>query len=580
MRQDARMRPIRGRNLDVRNTKTACACRANGIVAIGNAMLRSRSLDNPSPQCAVVACSTPLALFEQIIKFNIVYFYDVADFAPLLDEIMIAGWSDTMTVRPIGEDQGFILTWTRGAVTGETLVKSLDSFCGGDSFAEVCRRYHIPARVIDRACPADPAIAGVYRMRALLRAIRCDYREEFGIDPLARRIWTISGYAMQAYRKTLTKPLQNPVGVDSEYSHEMETFMRAAYRGAFVETRCDSQLTNLEGWDVNAEYPFATYALRMPTGQGYWTTDYAEWHRRIMEIPGFADVTIRSKHPTCITKRLRGGDVARTLSTRGVFTSLEILHALREGAKLVQFHRGLYFMHYDRSRSLQKFMQKCMRVKYATFNGAREAAKRVANVLTGKLGQKLAWPKSSIVYSDMPPEEGECEELHEGAFYKTIVHEDSDARLTFRAWVGWSALITAFGRIWLLEHVDATRSVYHDTDFVVPLVTPPSFVVNTAPVASAATVGYFTLRDTFPLVRFARKKCYAWQDVDGGVHARWAGFHAPSPQDRTDLLTGNRLPPRLPVPLDCVDHLVRPEITPVLPPPPIMEVNATEAQLA
>lgn len=553
MRQDARMRPIVGRNLDTHNTRVGCAHIASGLVAIGNAMLRSVRQDDNSPACRVIARRNCVDIFEQLIKFNIIYFYDVEKFAPMLDEIMSSSWADESSIRPIGDGQGFIVNWTRGNVAGEVLLKSLDCFCGGDSFSDACRRYLVPSRVVDKTSPADLAIAGVYRLRKLLRAVREEYRNRFGIDPLSRRIWTLSGYAFQAYRRTLPKPLQNPVGRDSNESRAMEQFMRSAYRGAFVECRCDSQLTNLEGWDVNGMYAFACDAIRFPTGPGFWTQDFPEWRRMVRVVPGFAEVTIRSRSETCITKRLRGGDVVRTRSTRGIFTSFEILHAQRDGAR-VTFHRGLFFLQHDRSRSLQKFMQKCMHLKYAApeGSGGRQAGKSLANVLTGKLGQKIAWPRQTYHYSSTPPAEGECEEIREGECYKTLLEEIPDARTTFRAWPGWAALITAFARIYLIEQRDVTRSVYSDTDFVVPLATPASFLLNTSPVANYASVGYFTLRDEFPLVRFARKKCYAWENPDGIIRARWAGKHAPNLAEKQELLAGELLPPRLPVPLDCL----------------------------
>ncbi len=550
------MRPIVGRNLDTRNTKVGCAFITGGLVAIGNAMLRSTRLDATNPASAIIACKNALEVFENLIKFDVVYFYDITQFAPLLDNVISAGWSDGSTLRPIGEGQGYILNWTRGEIVGEVLVKSLDGFCGGDPFSGACRRYGVPARVVDKSSPADCAIAGVFRLRMLLREVRAEYRGNFGIDPLAKRVWTLSGYSFQAFRKSMPATLQNPVGRDSAHSREMEEFMRSAYRGAFVETRCDSIMSNLQGWDVNGMYAFACDAIRFPTGQGYWTQDSREWFREVRRIPGFAEVTIHSRTKACVTKRLRGGEVARTLSTRGMFTSFEILHAIREGAR-VTFHRGLFFLQHDRSRSLQKFMSKCMKLKYSEpeGSGGRQSAKSIANTLTGKLGQKIAWPKQTLYYSDTPPDDGLCEEIREGECYKTIVEELADPRLTFRAWVGWAALITAFARIFLLENVDATRSVYHDTDFVVPTTMPAAFLANTAEIASYASVGYFTLRDEFTTVRFARKKCYAWEDPGGDIHVRWAGKHAPSTREKQDLLSGVLLPPRLPVPLDLLSHL-------------------------
>jgi len=379
----------------------------------------------------------------------------------------------------------------------------------------------------------------------LVSEVRRAWWENFSTDICKKRIYSLPSAAMVAYRmKFIQKPIENPFfllkyqkGKKPEIiiREKIEQFCREAYKGGFCNAESTDIYQNLLSFDVISEYPFAMKALRFPTGTAKWTKDETFFLNWCMYIPGIAKcVFFYEGNEIC---GVREGKLCRL---QGKFTetltSIEIYWILSHGGRIVEFLKGVVFSDFDRHNSLMRYENFCLKLKTSSTGGKRQSAKIAANSLYGKTGQKYRQKSKNFVYYTREEFDDKTLESKEKIIgYQIlengIIAETESESISPKPFMNvvWAALISAFGRIYLLSNAQETNSKYEDTDSLkIPALTE-QFRVNVAREIpdnlskelqnkmKYQNVGFFEYEYTFTEFRALAPKMYAGTYLDKGV---------------------------------------------------------------
>jgi len=337
----------------------------------------------------------------------------------------------------------------------------------------------------------------------------------------------------------------------------MEAFCRESYKGGFCNAEDTSLLENLEAFDVVSEYPFAILALRFPTGEAKWTSNLNLFLEYSLHIPSIGRGTFYCEYP--IICGIRDGKLVRLCGKfTETLTSLEIFTILRYGGHIINFEKGVLFSSYDTHNSLMRYEQKTIKIKCRSKGGKRVSSKKAANSIYGKTGQNYAQVSENYIYLNPDEIEGYLSQQTETqriSYFPTgaiaIESRPSESPKAFMN-VVWAALITAFGRIYLLENGIKTKSTYYDTDSIKCLDVSPEFKVNIArdipkgipeslkQALKYQQLGYFVKEKTFKRFRALAPKCYAGETVTGEKIIRIKGVPKEQREKMFELiLSGN-----------------------------------------
>lgn len=422
--------------------------------------------------------------FLRMSQFEVTYFYNLGyDSQYLANFAFESGeWTE---FRIESGSRLLGLKFSRDMYEQSFIVKDIFPFAEG-GLGDSCKEYKIEERkfAVDFDNSSDLDIRKHNEIDSIMclkltLAIRESWWENFGIDICAKKCYSLPSAAMKVYRTNFIKsPIENPFFLvkwnngrpEVVIRHELEAFVRQAYKGGFCNAEDMEIHENVKSYDVVSEYPFAITALRFPTGRAKWIDDYYEWIEYVKYIPGIANIQMYFDKPL-----LCGIREDKLVKLCGIFTetltSIEILYALSKGARILKFNRGVVFSDFDRHNSLARFERKCIRLKATSKGGRKISAKKAANSTYGKTGQKYFQEKTQFIYIRGEDELQEYLSQAEGVveYYEyenggIILEAEYNISPKPFMNVCWAALITAFGRIYLLDNAEKVNSIYEDTD--------------------------------------------------------------------------------------------------------------------
>jgi len=373
-------------------------------------------------------------------------------------------------------------------------------------------------------------------LHELIVIIRKQIFDAFHVDVLSRKFFSIATIAMNVFRANFINSSANLInpfillkidnsGKELIFNEKLYDFIKATYKGGFVNAFNTNTVENTRTCDISSSYPFGMSAIRFPTGFPEKTTDYNVFFEKTRKIPGFCLVRLKILKPfLCVHREdkliLCAGIVLEHI------TSFELDYVLsRYYAELIDFKEGIYFTEYDHYNSCLHFVLKLFSEKEKYLDSRREIYKYILNPLTGKFGQKpLMETKKYIKVNDFHEYQSDnCECIERNGSKFVIITEKTKTLKSFM-FVSWVSLITAFARIYLMQSVISTNANYCDTDslniFDYNLPKLESFLVKQK--GKKKQLGFFYTESEYRLFRALAPKLYASIDKNfvGGVKAK------------------------------------------------------------
>lgn len=261
-------------------------------------------------------------------------------------------------------------------------------------------------------------------------------------------------------------------GITKNYfSIEEEEFIRKGYFGGRVEIY---KFTNLEGnlnyFDVNSLYPSVMNFFEYPIGQKVWVLG----HESIMNYLrlgklGMIEAEIEQAEQLITIlpykKPDKKGTIFPTGKWKGIYTSVELLEAMNNGAKIT-FIKGIFLE--KKKRIFKEFVDDFYSLKQNSTGSKREIAKLLLNSCYGKTGQRRTKQKiimeKDIIDKDL--DLGDYEALGESGFY----YREEVSYRNRKVNPIYACFVTAYARIYLfrlMKKAGFDKCYYCDTDSLV-----------------------------------------------------------------------------------------------------------------
>lgn len=301
--------------------------------------------------------------------------------------------------------------------------------------------------------------------------------ELFRIDALSKKIFSLASLSMMLFRSNfVNNPIENSFLFTNEdefgyHLHENEfNFIHETYSGGYADVFSNNVYHDVVVFDINSSYPFQTTKLKFPVGKAYYTNSAEVFEEMTKEIAGFCKARIVfEKDKPYIPIKVEGKFQRAYGVWVGNISSIEYYY-LKEKSLEIDFLEGYYFLEYDKQESLKNFCQTLYKNKQtADSKSTREIYKILLNALTGKFGQNPYTEK--ILYSIMKITDFEGLSENSKIVYKkreNCVVKSTIEKLTLKPFmmVSWISLITALGRLQLLDMIEKTKAIACDTDSV------------------------------------------------------------------------------------------------------------------
>lgn len=322
------------------------------------------------------------------------------------------------------------------------------------------------------------------------------YRElvfdNYAIDVIDKKIYSLASLTMKVYRTNyIQQKIYNPfikVVFNSkmkkwEYyiNKHLESFVRKTYKGGYCGNRDNRKHYDLISFDINSSYPFQASRLKFPINEAIYTTSEDLFNDNTIEIEGFCNVDIDFMNGKYFIPIIRDdGKLGKTDGFwSGNITSIEFKYIKKYNIPY-SFNAGYYFEEYDKSESVKRFCleqyeRKRQEDLINPLSALREIYKTLMNALTGKFGQKMLMDQKTnykFILKD------EFERLNNDFDSKQICSD----KLDYEIWYiykkilkesiktyqipSWISLITALGRIQLLDMIHETNAICWDSDSV------------------------------------------------------------------------------------------------------------------
>lgn len=384
----------------------------------------------------------------------------------------------------------------------------------------------------------------------LLAEVLMRYRDsgirETGVDPLTKA--TIASYALAAYR---TRDM--PAGVIPCLTPTEEAFARRALKGGRTDVRQvlvefePGSGQSLKYADVNSMYPWVMNGCPLPCGEPRWALQ-DELDKLVTRLSsGTAPLCLvecrvvppRDLHHPVLVATDPDGRLRATLEPRdGVFTSVELQEALRQGYVVDRPSRALTFA--SSTDLFSSYIQRYYALKAeAAARGDRAGyalSKLMMNSLWGKFAQNI--PPDDVVTYKNPQQwfrdlslaacgKIDLEPMFTGDDYLVSrrSNERSAATNLSKTNVALAAFITSYGRLKLLSGLTplGARVAYHDTDSIIYTCAPG----ETDPLQYGTLLGEWkdeTAGD--PIISFCGlgPKTYAYRTLSGVEEVKSKGF--------------------------------------------------------
>jgi hypothetical protein len=373
-------------------------------------------------------------------------------------------------------------------------------------------------------------------LHELITIIRKQIFDAFKVDILKKKFFSIASIAMAVFRANFIKSNSSLINsflvlrIDNSskkllFNQKLYDFVKETYKGGFVNAFNTNTVENTRTCDISSSYPFAMSAIRFPTGFPEKTTDYSVFFEKTRSIPGFCYVKLKIISPFLCVHRENKLILCSGIVKEHI-TSFELDYVLsRHYAELIEFIEGIYFTSFDRTNSLLHFVIKLFSEKEKYTDSRREIYKYILNPLYGKFGQKpLMENKKYLKVLDFHEYQGgECECIERNGTKFVIITESTESLKSFM-FVSWASLISAFGRIYLMQSAIDTNANYVDTDslniFDQNLPKLESFLVK--PKGMKKILGFFYTESEYLLFRALAPKLYASIDKKyvGSVKAK------------------------------------------------------------
>ena len=350
--------------------------------------------------------------------------------------------------------------------------------------------------------------------------------DKFHVDMLDKKIFSLASLALKIYRVNYVKtPLSNSFfsltynkfdkTYDIKTNLELYEYVKSSYSGGYCEVFDNSFYEKGFCYDINSSYPFQVTKINFPIGKAYFTENYELFMENIQFIEGFCHVIIDfTSNSEFFIPVKKNGKFMRVKSIwEGKITSIELKYLLKHKIDF-EFKSGYYFLDYDTSKSLENYCLDNYKNKQNESDDSplREIFKILLNGLTGKFGQRIFNENTNYEFFtdldsannlDLNPELT-YQVFEKGEIFIRESKYETETKKPFM-FVSWSSLITAAGRIQLLDMIHLTKALYCDTDSVFTL-------SNSIP--TDKNLGGWKLEKEFSEFRCIAPKCYAYTLAD------------------------------------------------------------------
>lgn len=392
-----------------------------------------------------------------------------------------------------------------------------------NNFFETCNLFELQLH-----CESDIRITCelIFRYRKLVF-------EQYHLDILNKRIYSLASLTMKIYRANYITERINNSFLKSIYNKDtkkwsyyinshLEKFIRDSYRGGYCGNRDNKKHYNLKSYDINSSYPYQSTLYKFPIGKAYPTTNEEKFNENTNDINGFCQVEVDFNNPVYYLPVVRNdGMLGRNLGFwKGNLTSLE-LRWLKKYDIPYKFKFGYYFNEYDKSYSLRNFSNDnyFKKSKEKPDSALREIYKTILNALTGKFGQKMEFEQkidykfvSEEQFENVSDKDFDNKRIDENIWYifrKTL----KTSIKTFQI-PSWISLITASGRIQLMDMIINTNAYYWDSDSVYSEV---KNIPKDLPL-DENKLGYWKLEHNISRLRALAPKSYCFHDSDKNLY--------------------------------------------------------------
>lgn len=317
------------------------------------------------------------------------------------------------------------------------------------------------------------------------------------LDPLM--YVTIAGYAINVYR-TNHMPSESIQLLDkAKYD-----FVQKSFFGGRTECRqlyrkwslADVKKGNYaELYDITSQYAAVMLYDILPYGKISWVdvskiSSFEEWIKKLDDKLAIIECTFicnkKLYHPVLVAKD-KGKLIASLDITSGVYTSTELLEAIKQGYKITSITKALICSG-SRGKLFNSYIDKFaeMKIKYSPGNplenpGLRSLAKLMLVSLWGKFGQRDNYSQCAYFHRDDPLEWNKLLERYENDSisditinettenYICVTYVERYKRKNTHTNLMLASFITAGGRLRLYEHLSklGDRVMYHDTDSII-----------------------------------------------------------------------------------------------------------------
>lgn len=350
---------------------------------------------------------------------------------------------------------------------------------------------------------------------------------EFAID-FFKNIYSLASLSIKIFRTNfMTEKIENSIfelrGVKGKRQHiklkkELYDSIMSSYSGGYCDVFDSNIQHDLVCFDINSSYPFQmTKIQKFPCGKGYLTENLQLFEDFAKDIPTicFCKIHFNNKYFIPVKSEVK---LKRVKDFEGWITSLEYFY-LKEKNVDVRFIKGYYFVDYDKSHSLYSFASTIYNKRKNTDNDIMKFIyKIILNSLYGKFAQKVhSKSKQYKIIDEKIDIESEYVEIKlSDEISIAEITTEKECKKTFMFPL-WSSLITASGRLQLLEMIHNTNAVYCDTDSVY------AKKENCQSIQDSKELGGWKLEKEIREFRAIAPKVYAYTDIKDNKEIKMKG---------------------------------------------------------
>lgn len=349
----------------------------------------------------------------------------------------------------------------------------------------------------------------------------------FSLDILDNKIYSLASLTMKIFRSNyITNKIDNSF-LKAKYNEDskkwkyfvdsyLEKFVRMSYKGGYTANFSNQQNYDVVSYDINSSYPYQSTRIKFPIGLAYFTLDFDLWLDFAKEIPAFAKVIVNFNHEKYFIPVLRSdGKLGRFYGKyEGVLTSFE-LKWLDDHNINYEFIEGYYFVDYDSSFAVKRFCEDLFDKKLIAQKEGKQDLRQIfkilLNSLTGKFGQKM---EMKVRYNLKFLKECDVTSLDYDNEYKKVLSDiyfsfQEQNRISIKTYQipSWISLITALGRIQLMNMIFKTNALYCDSDSVYCL------RKNSIQLNNSEELGKWKLEHNIGKFRALAPKLYVFEDL-------------------------------------------------------------------